>query len=177
MKRSFWVLFFSLFILATACQNNRSDGFDETALDIPKGDRAILDFIAEVEAFKDTMQQRGPLSLQQDGDNIEVTGYFHGDDAMLILTQHADKELWHYLQDNKVVLLKEITLDRPDSSAFTERQFFYNATSLLDQRMRSAPSLDSLQNSSFTVLTIDSTDKRAAPSAITGAAMRYMYGY
>jgi hypothetical protein len=177
MKRNYGLLFLLSILVFTACQKERNTGFDKTGLDIPRKDREILDFIADVEAFRDTMQQRGPLSFERDGANIQVTGYFHGDDAMLIQAQLANKELWYYLKDNKVVLLREITLDQPDSSAFTERQYFYNETALLDQRMRTAPSLDSLKNSTFRELSIDSTDMRVNPDAVTGAAMGYMYGY
>lgn len=177
MKRNYGLLFLFSILVFTACQNERNGGFDKTGLDIPRGDREILDFIDDVEASRDTMQQRGPLSFERDGANIQVTGYFHGDDAMIIQTTLADKTQWYYLQDNQVVLLKEITLDQQDSSAFTERQYFYNETTLLDQRMRSAPSLDSLKNSIFKELSIDSTDMKANPAAITGAAMGYMYGY
>lgn len=177
MKRNISLLIFFFPLIITSCQNNDADGFDRTSLDIPRSDRAILDFITDVEQFKDTMQLRGPLVYQQDGEAVKVSGYFHGDDAMLIKAELTNRELWHYLQNNKIVLLKEISLDQPDSSAFTERQFFYNESTLLDQRMRSAPSLDSLQRTTFVSMTIDSSDTRTNPTVVTGSALRFMYGY
>lgn len=173
MNRNFCLLILLASIIFTACQKDQTGGFDKTGLDIPRRDRAILGFIADVEAFRDTMEQRGPLSVTKEDEVVEVTGYFHGDDPMLIHTAHSNKTVWYYLQDNSVVLLKEIT----GSGTFREEQFFYNETDLLGQRMRSAPSLDSLENSTFAAMTIDSTDTRANPSAVTGRAMSYMYGY
>lgn len=173
-----WYLVLLLSIVFVACQNEaKVNDFDETALDIPKSEEATLKYIADVEAFKDTMQQRGPLTVVRDSTSIEVTGYFDGDNAMLILAEFSQTQLWHYFQGDNVVLLKEIKSDTFGRDTYTENQFFYNATQLLGQRTRIAPSLDSLSNSPFTPMTIDSTDMRAKPTEVTGAAFGYMYGY
>lgn len=179
MKRNhYWYFLLFLAVFSNACKNEASvKDFDNTALSIPKSETATLQYIADVEAFKDTMQQRGPLTVVRDNINVEVTGYFNGDDAMLILAQLPQTQLWHYLQGNKVVLLKEIKSDTSGTASYTENQFFYNATQLLGQRTRVAPSLDSLSRSPFSAMTIDSTDMRANPQMVTGAALGYMYGY
>lgn len=170
MKCNYCILLSILALGFMACENGG------TPFDITSIDQNTLALINNIEANKDTMEERGPIMVTRDGEEVAVTGYFHGDDAMLIHIRHSDRDAWNYMQGLNVVLLKEFAPTK-NGGAIIERQFYYNDSNLLGQRMRKAASLEELPDSPFQSLSIKSKDGRYDPVYVTSSAVGYMYGY
>jgi hypothetical protein len=176
------VCLFVLFAMITtfsACvgDNNTAEAaFDRSALDVPRSEAEIFEIISNIQETKDTMQQRGPLTVIRENANIEVTGYMRDDTPVLVYAQYPSKQEWYFLKDQRVIMLKELIFQMPDTSLVTENQFFYNATDLLGKRTRNAPGLDSLKNVSFKPLELAADDYRFQVDQANQSAIDFIYG-
>ena len=171
------VLIAGLIGLASCVQDSTKSGkFDRTGLNIPRNQADIFEFITNIEETKDTMQQRGPISVNRDSTTIEVTGYMQEGQPVLVYAQYPAKQEWYYLKNSKLVFMKEMIGGADSISPIVENQFFYNDSTLLGNRTRSAGSLDSLAKISFSEMIQVTSDYRFDPRKANESAINFIYG-
>ncbi len=170
------VLILGIVSMVSCVQEGQQAGFDQSGLNIPRNQSDIFEFITNVEEAKDTMQQRGPITVSRGGDSIEVTGYMHGSQPIMVYARYPDKQEWYYLKESKLVFLKEMISASTGSSTIVENHFFYNDSTLLGNRTRNAPSLDSLMKISFSAISEQAGDYRFDPKKANESAINFIYG-
>lgn len=175
----------SLFLLLTlvfsifSCVNDQSSkeaDLRPNQRSFPKGEKAILKMVSNIQEHQDTMSQNGPITIARDGKNIEVTAYLAGNAPMLIEAQYAEKQEFYFLKDLQLMMLKELIFQAPDSSQIIENQFFYSQSKLVSMRTRSAGALDSLQFSSFSPIKTEGEDYRFVAEKANQSATNFIYG-
>lgn len=175
----------SLFLLLTlvlstfACVNDNSSkeaDLKPNQRSFPKGEKAILKLVSNIEEHQDTMEQNGPLTIIRAGVNVEVTAYIADNSPRLIEAQYPGKQEFYFLKDQQVMMLKELIFQAPDSSQIIENQFFYNQLELVSMRSRSAGTLDSLSLNSFKPIETKGTDYRFVAEQANQSAISFIYG-
>ncbi len=164
----FLVLFFALTF--SSCQ---SDPAPSEGADAPGSLGEIMRMAEDINLTADTMQRRGPVTVEHDGVNHEVVAYFRADEPVLLYVNDNAREQWLYLADRRLAMLKQVSFD---GSRFEERQYFYTPDAFLRGRVRTAKSETELDQANFRKLPADADDFRFDAEQANTYMVGLMYG-
>lgn len=179
MNRSslFILLLLSIFTAACAGEANTDEAnLKPNQRSFPSGKKEIIQLVTNIQANQDTMDKKGPRTINIEGTNVEVTAYIADQTPVIIEAQYPDKQAFYYLKNNQVMLLRELLFVGADSSQVVENQFFYNQLRLLDKETRSAEGLEALQNATFQPLKKQEEDDRFEAEKVNLSVIKLIYG-
>jgi hypothetical protein len=184
LRTSIWALVifsFSFF----GCQSGVTDP-DEAVTEVMKDNnlnskipvyRSIREYTSEINDTLQTLESKGPLTVERDGQNYEVRVSYMDGEPVLVYTQTpmGGVQSWYYLQNRELVMLRELGKEGP---VYYESEFFYEGENLLAAITREAGSSEKLSASTFSEYQAEkgAYDFRVLPNDAFASAMEFLMG-
>lgn len=166
--------------MVLACQPNEQEKRDEQEdsqeLVLPTSTGEIDSIVAEIRNGQDTMQERGPLSVDRGDETWEVYAYYAGQEPKVLRALYSGGEQVYYFIDRRVVQLQEFA--NLKNGDVEERVFSYNEEDLVGAKARRAASRLGLEQKEFGRYRspYGKNDFRTDVNQVNGSAMSFIYG-
>lgn len=163
-----------------ACQPDQSStGNDENANEdstFPASKNEIEAIVTGIQNSLDTMQERGPLTVNRGDDTWEIYAYYINQDPQMLRAISNEGEQVYYFSDRRVVQLQEFA--NVDDGFVEERVFLYNEDEVVDTKVRRAASRLGLQEKEFKRYRSPYGDEdfRLDVNQVNGLAIGFIYG-
>lgn len=163
--------------LLVGCQPNANPQQENTkGTGLPESLPDIEDKVAGIQASRDTLQERGPITVTRGDENWEVYAYYEDQNPRMLRALYGKGEQNYYFVDRRIVRLHEFA--NLDNGQVQERVFSYNENQLVEAKSRTAPSRDQLAQQEFRPYEspYGEMDFRLDVNQVNGSATGFIYG-
>lgn len=163
-----------------ACQPEKTaDGEEKETTEastFPASKNEIEGIVTNIRNGLDTMQERGPLTINRGDETWEIYAYYVNQDPKMLRALYSGGEQVYYFVDRRVVQLQEFA--NIEGGMVEERVFSYNEDVVVDAKARSAGSRSTLQEEEFEPYKspYGKEDFRLDVNQVNGSAMGFIYG-